>query len=952
MSNIARIALLDKTWQTCTRVYHDMIVFGRGTLRPRLLSPWLALLMLLVALQITFLLWIKERAHAEEAQEVEFRHLTQTAEMLIVNQIDEYQQILTGVEQLYRSSNHVSADEFHAYVSDFINQWQDQGLQAIGFIKYIDLQDKQTQVDLDLPLPTLLSALKPAHHEKIFAPVVYIEPRLALNKALLWQNVFANAQTRTELLRMVGQEKMVLANSPLLEAEGHAVSAHLLYLPVYSHPPHANQAKKLPRILNGWIFMRMSTEALLRNVLAPLEQQYVHFDISDVTDSKPYLLYHTEKNGAVSHQHLARIVLNNTLKIHGRIWRIQARSTTQFESAIQYQAANQIALSGIFISLLLSGIVYFAVLRLRAHEMLKRFNRELDESEQRWRFAVEGTGDGIWDWNLERNEISFSERWKSMFGFGGIELNQSTDNWFKRIHPEDVAQAMMLIEKLVKGEREDYSQEYRMRCKDNQWKWVLDRGMVLNRDSAGRPRHLLGIVADVSKIKQSEQALWQYANVDTLTGLPNRRMFYSSLEQALQKAKRGHYKLAMIFLDLDGFKEVNDTQGHDQGDLLLKESARRLSNCVSENDLVARLGGDEFVLILDHVDVHYVEQVARNVISRLNAPFKLAHSHAYVSASLGIAIFPDDASNHEDLMKRVDQAMYASKQKGGGCFTYFTPRMQAHAENRMQLSNDLRLAISKKQFFLEYQPIVNLETLEVYKAEALIRWQHPTRGLVGPSEFISIAEDFRMITQIGDWVFKNAIEQCQQWREQLHPAFQMAVNKSPVQFISHKRVDDWLNKLQKSGLSGQMVMVEITESLLLDANVKVSERLQAYKKAGVQLALDDFGTGYSALSYLKKFPIDVIKIDRMFVKELGTSGEDEALCQALIAMAHSLGLKVVAEGIETETQLRILQEMGCNYGQGFFFTHPLRASAFQEWYQLWLRAHVANNSPRQKTLYP
>ena len=909
-------------------------------LRRMLLSPWVALVLLLIALQLTFSLWVVERQHADDLQRLKFRHAVQTAENTLKNRLNDYLQMLVGVEQLYRSSNHVSAQEFHDYVHDYVTPAQDQGLRAVGFIKYLDLRHPSTLHDLDMPLHELMSRISPEPVEKTLAPLLYIEPMVMMNRRDLWHNSFADAQTMTDLMESADEAKAKLSAMRLLEADGKYVDGLVLYLPVYSSSAKPDTMQLRKQTLNGWVCARVSVPVFTREVLRPLELRQLHFELSDITDGHPKSLYHTDKKDG-AHARLARSNLSHTLLVHGRVWQMQVRSTAAFDAATDYSAANRVGVLGVFFSLLLSGVVYFAIMRLRAQEALEKFNRELNQSEQRWRFAVEGTGDGIWDWDVQQGRVNYSERWKAMFGFDALDIDDNPDHWFKRIHPDDVAAIMAAIELLLNNEKDSYSHEYRMRCKDERWKWVLDRGMVLSRDDSGKPERLIGIVADVSKIKQSEEALWRFANVDTLTGLPNRRMFLSSVEQALQKAKRGHHKLAMVFLDLDGFKEVNDTQGHDQGDVLLKQAAQRLSECVGEHDLVARLGGDEFVLMLNHVDVHYVEQVAQTVITKMSAPFKLGNAHGYVSASLGIAIFPDDADNLDDLLKRVDQAMYASKHKGGGCFTYFTPRMQEHAENRMQLSNDLRLAIAKKQFYLEYQPIIDLATQRVYKAEALIRWKHPQRGVIGPDQFISIAEDTRMILQIGQWVFKNAIEQCRQWRDHLHPEFQLAINKSPVQFQSeHKRVHDWLLKMQQANLPGRMVVVEITERLLLDANSQVSERLQQYKKAGVQVALDDFGTGYSALSYLKKFPIDFIKIDRAFVRELGTSGEDEALCQAMIAMAHSLGMKVVAEGIETPTQLRILQEMGCDYGQGYHFSPPLRAQAFEAWYQDWLAKQV------------
>lgn len=404
-------------------------------------------------------------------------------------------------------------------------------------------------------------------------------------------------------------------------------------------------------------------------------------------------------------------------------------------------------------------------------------------------------------------------------------------------------------------------------------------------------------------------------------------MFYARLDQEIQKAKRSGLKVALIFLDLDGFKEVNDTMGHDQGDALLKLTAQRLVDCMRGSDAVARLGGDEFVLIMGDIgpaDLNHVEIVAQKVLDLLSQPFKLLQDVAYISASLGIAIYPDDASTLEDLMKSVDQAMYASKQKGGQCFTYFTARMQQVAQHRMQLSNDLRLAIANQQLFVEYQPIVELNTGRVYKAEALLRWLHPTRGLVSPGEFIPIAESTRLIQDIGNWVFNEVVKQATLWRERLDPDFQIAVNKSPVQFnTDDDKAHSWLALLQQHQANGKAIVVEITEGLLLDGSSEVKQRLQAFQDMGMQIALDDFGTGYSSLSYLKKFEIDYLKIDRSFVGNLSEGSDDLILCEAIIMMAHRLGMKVIAEGIETAQQRALLVRAGCDYGQGFLFSKSL-----------------------------
>jgi len=913
-----------------------MFRFNMASLQQVLSSRWIAAAVLLCALQTTFLLWMSERHHAEALQAVKFKQATLSASEAIQQRLNAYRQILKGVEQLYISSQFVSAEEFRLYVDDYLKSTEYNSLNALGFIKYIHLHHPETFKDLDMPLPQLLKQLDFIKGDDEIAPVLYVEPRNDANRDTLLKNTFLDAQLRADLLEAGDGDRLVLSGHYAANTSVQPYKNYIFHAPVYRHHD-GMQTGDRRHWLNGWVFLRFDVAALLAEALHPMEQRLVHFDVFDQGREEGQVpLYHSGSEDAHVHDSEAEFTVAYTLNVSGQVWRLQARSTPAFEAATDYRDANDMGVLGVVISLLLAGLVQFAVVRNRTRNALEKYSLALNSSEQRWKFAMESTGDGVWDWNVLESKVVFSDHWKKILGFAANELDHKPATWNQRIHPDDAPVAMDLHQQVLDGEREQYAIEYRMLCKDGSWKWVFDRGMVLMQDEQGKPTRILGTLADISKIKQSEEVVWQYANVDTLTGLPNRRLFFDRLDQALHGIKNNNQKLAIIFLDLDRFKEVNDSQGHDQGDKLLLQAGKRLTGCVGNKDLVARLGGDEFVLMLSDAHASHVEALAQRILEALSQPFQLDDTHAYVSASLGIAIFPDDAGNKEDLMKRVDQAMYASKQKSGNCFTYFTPRMQQSAEHRMRLSQDLRQAISNDEFFLEYQPVVDLQTNMVVKAEALLRWQHPVKGLIPPMEFVCIAEDNLLIVPIGEWVFKTAIAQCRQWRQSLHPLFQVAVNKSPVQFATeHRKNEDWLFEMAKNHHEGNMVVVEITERLLLDASSHVSERLAQYQRAGVQVALDDFGTGYSALSYLKKFPIDYVKIDRSFVRELGTSGEDEALCRAIIVMAHSLGMQVIAEGIENQRQLRILQEMGCDFGQGYYFSPPLRPEAFVSWHHEW-----------------
>ena len=435
---------------------------------------------------------------------------------------------------------------------------------------------------------------------------------------------------------------------------------------------------------------------------------------------------------------------------------------------------------------------------------------------------------------------------------------------------------------------------------------------------------------DITEKKKTEELIWQQANFDPLTGLPNRRMFHDRLEQDLKKAHRDGNRIALLFLDLDRFKEVNDTMGHSMGDQLLKEAAKRLLRCVRDTDTVARLGGDEFTVTLINIqESSDVERIAEDILTKMCEPFQLGDELAYITTSIGITLYPDDAGDIDTLIKNADQAMYVAKQLGRNRCSYFTPSMQEAAQVRMRLLRDMRNALADNQFLVYYQPIVTLATGVIHKAEALVRWQHPQRGLVSPGEFIPVAEETGLINEIGDLVFVAAVLQSQEWRKRFHPDFQISINKSPAQFRTDRGNKTWPQQLRLLDVPGPSIVVEITEGLLMDADEIVNSKLLHFRDAGIQVALDDFGTGYSSLSYLQRFDIDYIKIDQSFVRNLAPGSHDLALCEAIIVMAHKLNMKVIAEGVETTAQRDLLMTAGCDYAQGYLFSRPLPKEAFE-----------------------
>ena len=448
----------------------------------------------------------------------------------------------------------------------------------------------------------------------------------------------------------------------------------------------------------------------------------------------------------------------------------------------------------------------------------------------------------------------------------------------------------------------------------------------------GEQAYLVAVVRDISRRKKNESLIWKQANFDSLTELPGRRLLLDRLAQTIKKARRSDKRVAVLYLDLDRFKEVNDSLGHAKGDELLIEAAKRLSLCVRDSDTLARQGGDEFTIVMGELDDRDdVERVAGTILAEMDRPFQLGTDQVYITTSIGISFYPDDGSNSEALFKGADQAMYAAKDSGRNRFQYFTRSMHQQALERLELIRDLRKALTDNQFLLLYQPIVELASNVIYKAEALIRWNHPKKGMISPDVFIPVAEESGLISEIGDWVFRQAVQQVSLWRRSRQSDFQISINTSPIQYLDGSTgMEQWIEYLKSLGLPGHALAVEITEGVLMDSHTGITDKLFAFQESGIDVALDDFGTGYSSLSYLKKFDINFIKIDRSFVNNLVTGSDDLVLCEAIIVMAHKLGIKVIAEGVETDEQKQLLTAAGCDYGQGYLFSKPVPVRAFEE----------------------
>lgn len=440
----------------------------------------------------------------------------------------------------------------------------------------------------------------------------------------------------------------------------------------------------------------------------------------------------------------------------------------------------------------------------------------------------------------------------------------------------------------------------------------------------GGKNYNCAIVRDLTDQVAVEEEMWKQANYDTLTQLPNRRLFIDRLNEAVLSARRNGTSFAVLFIDIDDFKNINDTMGQLNGDQVLMQVATRLKQAVRESDTLARLAGDEFAIIIKDVGVlRNMEVVTSKMLKRISERLFTDNTPQHLTASIGVAFYPDDALQAEALLTSAEQAMYEAKEKGQNQVRYFTEELQYRLQSRVKLANELRLALEKDELCLNYQPIVNLETNEINKLEALVRWRHPKKGYISPAEFISVAEESDLILDLGDWVLDKVLEHLPEIRRH-NPAITVSINTSPKQYKHGESVQHWISKIKKSGIPGECFIFEVTENLLMpEYTSDVDALLNMIRSNGIKIAIDDFGTGYSSLSYIKRYDIDFIKIDKSFIDQLVTDNHCRAICEAIIVMAHKLNIHVIAEGIQTQEQLSILKKMGGDYGQGFLLYRPV-----------------------------
>lgn len=601
-----------------------------------------------------------------------------------------------------------------------------------------------------------------------------------------------------------------------------------------------------------------------------------------------------------------------------------------FSDAILEYLVDDIALLSLiqtykgFLFIFVTSLLLFTLIKAKIDE-ISSIQKKLKENEQRLEYVIQGANLGYWDWDYSSHTHIVNDKWLSFLGLKREDIAKDVHDWSERIHPDDRAMTQKAIEYTIKNNK-PYIVEFRMRHKDGHWVWIEGSGAVVERNEVtGVPLRLAGTHRDISDRKRTQEEMLFLALNDPLTKLPNR----AYLRQELEKYLLEDQALSFLFLDLDRFKTINDMYGHSIGDHVIQVVAERFQSCLNTTDFLARVGGDEFV-ILTRGQLH-VEGLCQNLAKSLEDTIDIGSKQFRLSVSIGVACSPQDGKSFEALFKNADTAMYEAKGGKFNHYAFYSASMTEHLLNVATLDNDLKYAIENDEFLIYFQPQVDLKTQKLIGLEALVRWQHETKGLIVPGNFIARAEETFMILSLGALIFKKTLEHVKEWYDKNLFTGVIAINISSVQIEDDAFIEKIEAIRETVGISAMLIELEVTESCLMKNPEQFALSLQKLENIGYKISIDDFGTGYSSLSYLKQLSLHKLKIDRAFIKDLPHNSDDRAISKAIIVLAKTLELEVLAEGVETEDQKAFLIKNGCDSAQGYLFAKPMSAAAMEEY---------------------
>lgn len=828
-----------------------------------------------------------------------------------------YENALHSGIGFFEGSDYVSRSDWGRFIEAMNLEKNYPGMQGIGFVKFIHHTQKE-KLEKQMRLEGYASfTVKPEGMRKYYAPLLYLEPMNQRNIQAIGYDIYSEPIRREALIRARDTARTSISNRIKLRQEittDDLQAGILMAIPLYQNGSIIESVEQRRKALIGYVDSAFRMDDLMHHLVS--QDSIVNFEIyDDPSMSNEHLLYRSyELSSYVSKFHTQK-----KLSFYGKTWYFNFFSTPAFDASTQHWYSLILTVIGLllYFSLLLIIISLF-----RSRQTLQKQSITLNKLSQ----AVEQSPSSVVITNLNGEIEYVNPTFTQITGYTKEEAFGQNPRLLKSGKTPEYEYEEMW-EHLSEGKH--WFGEFVNKRKDGS-EYVESVKAVPIYDISGKITHYMAIKEDITEKKYSEQQIYFLANFDSLTHLPNRFQMEEKINTAIKIAERSNDSFAIMFLDLDHFKEINDTLGHSVGDILLIEIAQRFQSVIRETDSVSRFGGDEFIFLTPQSDAKSVISIAKKIISVIEQPIVYEDTELNVTASIGIALYPFDGTQSAMLVKNADIAMYRAKQSGRNNYCFFTDAMQKNSAHNLQLSNALHRAIERNELYMVYQPQIRLSDNATIGAEALIRWKHPEFGLVPPMEFIPLAEESGLILSIGEWVLRSVAQQMKVWIDLGIPPLTVAINISAVQFRHPNLADLVIDIFDDVGVDHKLIELELTEATAMHDPQNGVNIMQTLYQRGIRMSIDDFGTGYSSLSYLKKFKVYKLKIDQSFIADITTDLEDKAIVKAVISMAHALGVQTIAEGVETRDQLDCIEELGCDEVQGYYFSKPLEAKAFTE----------------------
>jgi len=880
------------------------------------------------------------------------------AQDAIASRVRAYTDLLLGIRGLFIAENAVGRDEFRRYVESLDLNQRYPGVQVIHFARRI-VAAQRPAFEATVRADTSVESggypkfrINPPGDRAEYVIVQYVEP-MAGNEITLGLDLGGDPVRLAALGRARDSGQLTASGVIALSHDPRRHPGFAMRMPIYrKNAPLATVAQRR-EAFTGVVSASFIVIDLMRGALSGPFLQKIHVQIHDAgfldnpkglqAPNAENLMFDSDRLGNPAAVPQAALVATegealrtvSDLDIGGRRWNLYFSAHPESGVPLERWLPWVVFAGGIIISLLLSGLIRSLTttgrrtveLANRITEDLRRSEASLAEAQRMTQQLIEALPTPIFFKGTDGRYLGVNKAWEAYFSTPREAfLGKSVHD----LYPgnREVADRLHAMDQELWARPGAQVYETSITTPDGKQHEAIYYKATFTR-ADGSVAGLIGTIIDITERKQAEARVLHLAHYDELTGLPNRSMFHQRVGHALVQARRSGKELAILFIDLDHFKKINDTLGHEAGDRALKLIAERLRGCLRESDTVGRLGGDEFVVLIEELPrSESVAEVATKILAAVARPFPLDAGEYQFTASIGISTYPGDSEDMQGLMKNADISMYRAKEQGRNNYQFYSVQMNVHTLERLALESDLRHALERDEFRLHFQPKVDIRSGRVTGAEALLRWQRPARALIPPAQFIPLAEESGLIVPIGEWVLKTACLHSEAWLDQGLPRLTVAVNLSARQFAHESLLEDVARTLRDTRLDPAYLEFEITESMVMRDPEHAVKLLGGLKAMGIRLSIDDFGTGYSSLNYLKRFPLDSVKIDRAFIQDLPGNADDAAITRAIIAMAHSLRLKVIAEGVETEEQLGFLRELGCDEMQGYLFSGPLPGDEF------------------------